>query len=291
MHYRHGRKERPAACRHGGGGATPPVWTRTTPPPPCDIPSGCCFSTGPWTVTRSSLRMLRWVAAFCRPLRPVLLLASFLRSRSPVVGVPPPPPVTVGRSPPLPGGLGWGGLDSPDLKRADPRNRRKERGSSGSGAIIGIVRARTPPSRGRPLCVPHSSQMHWSSASCHCTQSPAPGRLADARCLALDGRGRCPRNTQAFILTGPGQDPPKGHQGCPWRGPQWSCWAPQGTAPPPPPPGGGVGGMKQRIQISHIPPCHRHMVIATTPSVHCFALVYRRVNQAEPPGGGGGGGD
>ena len=57
------------------------------PPPPCDIPSGCCSFTGPWTVTRSSLRMLRRVAAFCRPLRPVLLLVSFLRSRSPVVGV------------------------------------------------------------------------------------------------------------------------------------------------------------------------------------------------------------
>ena len=56
-------------------------------PPLCDIPSGCCSFTGPWTVTRSSLRMLRRVAAFCRPLRPVLLLVSFLRSRSPVVGV------------------------------------------------------------------------------------------------------------------------------------------------------------------------------------------------------------
>ena len=42
---------------------------------------------GPWTVTRSSLRMLRRVAAFCRPLRPVLLLVSFPCSRSPVVGV------------------------------------------------------------------------------------------------------------------------------------------------------------------------------------------------------------
>ena len=31
--------------------------------------------------------MLRWVAAFCRPLRPVLLLVSFPRSRSAVVGV------------------------------------------------------------------------------------------------------------------------------------------------------------------------------------------------------------
>ena len=56
--------------------------------PLCDIPSGCCFFTGPWTVTRPSLRMLRRVAAFWRPLRPVLLLVSFPRSRSPVVGVP-----------------------------------------------------------------------------------------------------------------------------------------------------------------------------------------------------------
>ena len=43
---------------------------------------------GPWTVTHSSLRVLRRVAAFCRPLRPVLLLVSFPRSRCPVVGVP-----------------------------------------------------------------------------------------------------------------------------------------------------------------------------------------------------------
>ena len=53
------------------------------PPPPCDVPSGCCFFTGPWTVTRSSLCMLRRVAAFCWPLRPVLLLVLFPRSRSP----------------------------------------------------------------------------------------------------------------------------------------------------------------------------------------------------------------
>ena len=59
----------------------PPAWPT---PPPCDIPSGCCFFTGPWTVTHSPLRMLRRVAAFCRPLRPVLLLVSFPRSRSPV---------------------------------------------------------------------------------------------------------------------------------------------------------------------------------------------------------------
>ena len=66
----------------------PPARLRGHPPPLCDIPSGCCSFTGPWTVTPSSLRMLRRVAAFCRPLRPVLLLVPFPRSRSPVVGVP-----------------------------------------------------------------------------------------------------------------------------------------------------------------------------------------------------------
>ena len=55
--------------------------------PLCDIPSGCCSFTGPWTIPRSAPRMLRRVAAFCRPLRLVLLLVSFRRSRSPVVGV------------------------------------------------------------------------------------------------------------------------------------------------------------------------------------------------------------
>ena len=70
--------ERPYTIERGGG---------LDPPPLCDIPSGCCSFMGPWTVTRSSLRMLRRVAAFCRSLRPVLLLVSFPRSRSPVVDV------------------------------------------------------------------------------------------------------------------------------------------------------------------------------------------------------------
>ena len=51
----------------GGGGwvARGAVgWCGNPPPPPCDIPSGCCSFTGPWTVTRSSLRMLRRVAAW-----------------------------------------------------------------------------------------------------------------------------------------------------------------------------------------------------------------------------------
>ena len=63
----------------GGGGGSPPCVT---------FRRGVVSLRGPWTVTRSSLRMLRRVAAFCRPLRPVLLLVSFPRSRSPVVGVP-----------------------------------------------------------------------------------------------------------------------------------------------------------------------------------------------------------
>ena len=71
-----------------GGGVFGALASPGRPPPPCDIPSGCCFFTGPWTVTRSSLRMLRRVAAFCGPLRPVLLLVSFPRPRSPGVGVP-----------------------------------------------------------------------------------------------------------------------------------------------------------------------------------------------------------
>ena len=80
--------------RGGGGTCTFPKsgGNQTNSPsaplaPLFDIPSGYCFFTGPWTVTRSSLRMLRRVAAFCRPLRPVLLLILFPHSRSPVVGV------------------------------------------------------------------------------------------------------------------------------------------------------------------------------------------------------------
>ena len=72
----------PAHARRAHVPSLPP------PCPLCDSPSGCCSFTGPWTVTRSPLRMLRRVAAFCRPLRPVLLLVSFPRSRRPVVGVP-----------------------------------------------------------------------------------------------------------------------------------------------------------------------------------------------------------
>ena len=86
--------EEPSGGRKTASTFPPPPPTPPTPRgteskarPLCDIPLGRCFFMGPWTVTRSSLRMLRRVAAFCRPLRPVLLLVLFPRSRSPVVGV------------------------------------------------------------------------------------------------------------------------------------------------------------------------------------------------------------
>ena len=53
----------------------------------------------------ASGRCVLWVAAFCRPLRPVLLLVALPRSRSPVVGVPPPPPRACPCTEPL--GTGW----------------------------------------------------------------------------------------------------------------------------------------------------------------------------------------
>ena len=96
-------------------------------PPLCDIPSGCCSFTGPWTVTRSPLRMLRRVAAFYRPLRPVLLLVSFPRSRSPVVGVP---------------GLCWMWRDVPFACQRRP--------------IIGVLRTYPPPPPG------NETLAHWT---------------------------------------------------------------------------------------------------------------------------------
>ena len=47
------------------GAEYPMNQTHPASPPPaplCDIPSGCCSFTGPWTVTRSSLHMLCRVA-------------------------------------------------------------------------------------------------------------------------------------------------------------------------------------------------------------------------------------
>ena len=39
--------------------------------------------------------------------------------------------------------------------------------------------------------------------------------------------------------------------------------------------------MKQEIQSSHMLPCHRHMVIATTFSVHFFALLHPGLPRGE----------
>ena len=97
-HFTARRASRGKGSGQGFQGGCPPLHDNASPPwdhgvadghpPPLyDIPSGCCSFTGPWTVTRSSLRMLRRVAAFCWPLRPVLLLVSFPRSRSPGFGV------------------------------------------------------------------------------------------------------------------------------------------------------------------------------------------------------------
>ena len=57
------------------------VVPQRNPPPLCDIPSGRCSFTGPWTVTRPPSRVLRRIAAFCRPLRPVCLLWCRFRGR------------------------------------------------------------------------------------------------------------------------------------------------------------------------------------------------------------------
>ena len=82
----------------------------------CDISSGCCSFTGPWTVTCSSLRMLRRVAAFCRPLRPVLLPE------------PPPPPPQSGAE----------FLKAPEKVLIGRRPRRKF-GPRGGGGGAGLV--------------------------------------------------------------------------------------------------------------------------------------------------------
>ena len=103
----------PQPCWSHTGVRSLSSWRCTASAPPCDIPSG--FFTGAWTVTHPSLRMLCRVAAFCRPLRPVLLLVSFPRSRSPVVGVP-------------------GGRLQPVLMRHPPQLSVKTWGGGGGGS-------------------------------------------------------------------------------------------------------------------------------------------------------------
>ena len=54
---------------------------------------------------------------------------------------------------------------------------------------------------------------------------------------------------------------------------------PNSHASPTPAAGEGERALKQRIRSSHIPPCHRHMVIATTLSVHRFAALQHKPDQ------------
>ena len=57
-------QDQPGGREGGAGGRS---MGKGRPPPPCNMPSGCCFVAGPWTVTCSSLCMLHWVAALCWP--------------------------------------------------------------------------------------------------------------------------------------------------------------------------------------------------------------------------------
>ena len=67
------RLDPPPPCPLPPRPASPPKSLHRPPPPSpplCDMPSGCCSFTGPRTVARSSLRVLRRVSVFGRLLRP-----------------------------------------------------------------------------------------------------------------------------------------------------------------------------------------------------------------------------
>ena len=148
--------------------------------PMCDIPSGCCSFTGPWTVTRSSLRMLRRVAAFCRPLRPVLLPVSFPRSRSPVVGLL---------------GLCW-------LRRDVPFARHLRPVVAGCcGGRLTVVAAHTPPSSGRPK--PASLRFRVREAQVPCSSTRCTGRPPRSRVACASWVARAPPHPPQPPLTQP----------------------------------------------------------------------------------------
>ena len=141
------------------------LWSGGGGGPLCDSPSGCCFFTGPWTVTRSSLRMLHRVAAFCRPLRPVLLLVSFPRSRSPGGGCPPPPPPTA-----------YGHSNTPErAKRAVPNGKNRSR-----------TCRMDSPRKQRPRAGPD-----------RCCPSPC----AACRAVSRGGGGGCETGSEDLLLT------------------------------------------------------------------------------------------
>ena len=178
-------------------------------PPLCDIPSGCCFFTGPWTL--SSLRMLRRVAAFCRPLRLVLLLVS--------LGLCPPPPSPVEPGgvqkvpekvllsqtlqkktkglPPPARGTKWNSVRGWSVGWGDecwPRDAAVRGGGGGVGAAKG--RSRTPD---------HRNTLRSSGAKARRVRAPLPwllsstclpwGRWGGRRAERMAFRARCARGT------------------------------------------------------------------------------------------------
>ena len=179
-------------CTCGGGGETPL----------CDIPSGCCFFTGPWTVTRSSLRMLRRVAVFCRPLRPVLLLVSFPRSQGPVVGVP---------------GLCWMWRDVPFV-----RQQRPVIGVPGVGLVVAGA---TPPPPSETF--PDQSKNAPPKSAVRKLRAPTP-RVAWTE--ALLGQGACFGIDSWGCLEGL----PSRHQQTSSKAPTLPTGAMFSAAPPPP---------------------------------------------------------
>ena len=163
------------------------------PPPPCVTFRRVVVSfTGPWTLTRSCLRILRRVAAVCRPLRPVLPLVSLPRSWSPEFAplpTPPPPPHCLGDAPVL-----WGRWAVHDCTSRTPAvTATGRRAPLTPGA---------PQRRGqcRPLPGPCSRTEPWATPlrrplgrlvpySAHCAR-PGPGGGAGGHGTAAPGPGR-----------------------------------------------------------------------------------------------------
>ena len=162
--------------------------TPPPPPSPCDIPCGCCFFAGAWTVVRSPLRVLRRVAAFCRPLRPVLLRALFPRSRSAVIGCTGAVLVAAGAV----------------CASAVPSSWRTGGGAGCCGGRLTVFAAHTPPlSGGPPPASPRfrvrEAQVPPSSARC----TPAPARPPPAGRVVPSVTSTC--DTETICAQGPQQ--------------------------------------------------------------------------------------
>ena len=159
----------------------PPAAGVRAPPPVCDIPSGRRFFTGPWTVTRSPLRMLHRVAA----LRPVCLLGSLLRSRSPVGGTPPPSGRAILRSPPPTSHGPWSVAPAIPHSNAPPNTN--------------IPRTGGPQHRHRPR------EERWGAASD--PQNEGPGPLSALSIASTTARATVTRRTAIGRPTAGGPAP------------------------------------------------------------------------------------